>query len=496
MEHDAAKTGGQRADPEAQAGQALRRLRLARNWTQEEVAMRMTAYGYDFHQTTIAKIEAAQRPLRVRELADFAALYGVGVQDLVYPPSRSLPEIDQEIREVTVRLETAQEAVVRASDELMNARQAMDAAQALYRVSEAEVAVLQGRLASLSADREKVNSWEAERYSFLAEGTDKAERNPFEPSAASITSIAEGGPTVLRLVLGGHLRRLREASNITTEEAAKVIRASRSKISRLEMGRVGFKDREITDLLRLYGVTDEIERHQFRELAHKANNPGWWHDYSDILPNWFEAYIGLEMAAAEMWIYEVQSVPELLQTQDYSRAVTPWDHGAMSSKEIDRRIHLRTIRQDKFLGRSNPPSLRVVLDEALIQRQIGGPEVMRDQLKHLVEIAKRPNITVQVLPLETNTDSAEGSFKILQFGDFDLPDIVYVEQLTSALYIDKPQEISVYRRVMERLRARAYSPNHTIMFLQKLIAARDRKDPASVEQLHFSELNHSGAGAR
>src|SRR5262249_8689830 len=162
-------------------------------------------------------------------------------------------------------------------------------------------------------------------------------------------------------------------------------------------------------LLNLYGAKDPGEYQPLLELARQANTPGWWHDYSDILPNWFEEYIGLEMAATEIWVYEVQSVPELLQTDDYSNAVASRDYGDFPAREIERRVRLRTTRRAKFLDRSNPPALRVLLDEAVLRRQIGGATVMRNQLKHLAEIAERPNMTVQVLPLETSNDSAEGS---------------------------------------------------------------------------------------
>src|SRR4029077_20929015 len=150
-----------------------------------------------------------------------------------------------------------------------------------------------------------------------------------------------GGPTVLRILLGAQLRRLREAKRITLEDAGRVIRASGSKMSRLETGRVGFKDRDISDLLTLYGVTDEEERETLRALDRRANAPGWWHDYSDVLPHWFEAYVGLEEVAIQIRAYEVQFIPGLMQTEDYARAVTLLGHDAASAREIERRAPLR-----------------------------------------------------------------------------------------------------------------------------------------------------------
>src|SRR6185437_8443645 len=143
-----------------------------------------------------------------------------------------------------------------------------------------------------------------------------------DPVQSPITPPDTDSPTALRILLGAQLRRLREAKRVSLEEAGNVIRASHSKISRLETGRVGFKDRDIVDLLTFYGVTDENERESLRALATRANAPGWWHDYSDVLPNWFETYVGLEEAARQIRCYEVQFVPGLLQTGDYSRAVT------------------------------------------------------------------------------------------------------------------------------------------------------------------------------
>ena len=427
----------------------------------------MTAYDYDFHQTTIAKIEAAQRPLRVRELADFAALYGVEVQDLVYPPTRSLPEIDREIEELRARLASAEADASRARHQLDGARAAADAAQAAYQASAGEVAVLEGRLGSLSADREKAVNWEPDEGPPPPEWSDKPDQGILEPTATSIASTA-GDPTVLRIVLGMRLRRLRETAGITTERAGYSIRASRSKISRLEAGRIGFKIRDITDLLTLYGITDEEDRQALLQFARQANAPAWWHEYADILPSWFEPYIGLEASASEMRTYEAKSVPELLQTVDYSRAAIR-GYAPVSAKEIERRVRLRMARQEHVLDRPNPPHLRVVLDEAVLWRNVGGPAVVHDQIAHLAKIAGRPNITIQVLPFRASNDGAEGSFSILHFAERDLPDIVYAEQLTSAVYLDSSEGVEAYGRVLQRLTAQALTSRQTTQFLERLL---------------------------
>jgi transcriptional regulator with XRE-family HTH domain len=260
-----------------------------------------------------------------------------------------------------------------------------------------------------------------------------------------------GGPTVLRILVGAQLRKLREARRITLEEAASVIRASASKMSRLETGRVGFKDRDITDLLTYYSVSDPQQRETLRDLARNASAQGWWHDYSDILPTWFEAYVALEEAAIGIRAYEIQFVPGLLQTEEYARAVALLGHPSPQAEDIERLVSLRMARQG-LLSRAAPPHLWAVLDEAVLRRPVGRPGVMRAQLKHLLEVAERSNVTIQVIPFQVGGHAAAGGpFSILRFAEPDLPDVVYLEQLTSALYLDKRETVGHYLAVMERL---------------------------------------------
>jgi transcriptional regulator with XRE-family HTH domain len=285
-------------------------------------------------------------------------------------------------------------------------------------------------------------------------------------------SIAEaaGGPTVLRILLGGQLRKLREAAGITPDDAGYEIRASRSKISRLEHGRVGFKERDVADLLTLYGVTDIGERRHFLRLAERANNPGWWARYDDVLPDWFETYIGLEQATSLIRTYELQFVPGLFQTVDYARAVTMLGHRAASAEEIERRVSLRLQRQE-ILARVEPvPKVWAVIDESALRRPLGGREVMRAQLRHLIELTESPQVTLQIMPFDRGGHSAAGgSFTILRFADADLPDIVYIEQLTGALYLDRPEELDHYREVMNSLSAEAETPFESERQLTTLI---------------------------
>jgi transcriptional regulator with XRE-family HTH domain len=258
------------------------------------------------------------------------------------------------------------------------------------------------------------------------------------------------GPTVQRLVLGGHLRRLREEAGMTTERAAASIRGSHSKISRMEHGRVGFKERDIADLLTLYEIGPGDEREALLRLAREANAPGWWQPYSDILPHWVEPYFGLEAAASFIREYELQFVPGLLQVEEYARAVIRLGN-LPSEEEVDRRARARISRQE-ILGRENPPKVWAVLDEGALRRVIGGPVVMRAQLLHLIDMCDHPAVTLQILPFAAGAHRAMGGpFTILRYTEPDLRDVVYIEQLTSALYLDKPTEVDAYLEVIEEV---------------------------------------------
>jgi transcriptional regulator with XRE-family HTH domain len=278
-----------------------------------------------------------------------------------------------------------------------------------------------------------------------------------------------GRPTALRIALGGHLRRLREASGITREAAGDTIRASSSKISRLELGRVSSKERDVADLITLYGVTDVEEREILLTLARQANAPGWWREYGDVLPNWFETYLGLEQAASVIRAYEPQLVPGLLQTEDYARAIMLLRHLHMSHSEIERRVALRMARQT-FLSQPAAPDLWVALDEAALRRPLGDQKVQQAQLLHLIEMAQRPNITLQIVPFDVGAHAAAGGpFTILRFSEPDLPDIVYLEHLTNALYLDKKRDIVEYLAIMDNLCIQAKSPTDTLSLLRKVI---------------------------
>lgn len=276
-------------------------------------------------------------------------------------------------------------------------------------------------------------------------------------------------PTVLRIALGGQLRRLREARGITREAAGDAIRASGAKISRLELGRVGFKERDIADLLTLYGITQPEEREAFLSLARQANSRGWWHQYGDLLPSWFQTYLGLEQSAKLIRGYEPQFVHGLLQTPAYARAVVGLGEHQGDPEEIDRRVALR-LRRQEVLTAKQPLTLWMVIDEAALRRPIGGLPVLREQLEHLITMAERPNITLQVMPYDVGGHAAAGgSFTILRFNEPDLPDVVYLEQLTSALYLDKKADTEQYLTVMDRLSVQAAPPDKTPTLLRAII---------------------------
>jgi hypothetical protein len=270
---------------------------------------------------------------------------------------------------------------------------------------------------------------------------DRPDRGPVELSAEA---------TVLRMLLGAQLRRLREAADISAEKA-------------------GYEIRDIEDLLTLYSVTDPQERSQILDLARQSSTPDWWTKYGDLLPGWFESYLGLESAAETIRSFQVQFIPGLFQTEDYARAITRLGHQAAPAEEIERRVTLRLQRQE-LLTRPVPPRVWMIMDEAVLRRPYGGPDVMRAQLRHLLDTARLPHVTLQVVPFyHGGHAAASGSFSILRFAERDLPDIVYIEQLTSAVYLDQRPDVEHYLEVVHRLSGEALTPAATIRFIEQVI---------------------------
>lgn len=279
-----------------------------------------------------------------------------------------------------------------------------------------------------------------------------------------------GGPTALRIVLGSQLRRLREAAEITRAEAGYSIRGSESKISRLELGRVGLKERDVADLLTMYGVTDQGDRESFLQMVRRSNEPGWWHRYNDLMPDWFQDYVGLEEAASRILTYELQFVPGLLQTEDYAKAIASHGRPELAGEDVERRVALRMSRQ-KILARPGAPRLWAVVDESVLHRPIGGREVMLAQLDYLLEATKQSQITLQIVPFSLSGYAAEGPFTMLRFTEPALPDIVYIEHLAGAMYLDRREELELYGRVFDRLTVDAATPDRTRQMLTKARAA-------------------------
>ena len=278
-----------------------------------------------------------------------------------------------------------------------------------------------------------------------------------------------GGPTVLRMLLGAQLRRLRETAGVTRDDAGYHIRASGSKISRMELGRVSFKERDVTDLLEFYGVDDLAEREKLVQLTREANATPWYQKFQDVVPDWFHVFVGLEEAAQLIRVYEVQFVPGLLQTEEYARAVILQGAPGLEPDEVERRVALRMGRQ-KLLTRESPPRYWVIMDEAALRRPMGGRDVHVGQIERLIDLVGEPNITIQVMPFRYGGHAAEGgAFTIMRFPETDLPDVVYMEYLTGAHYIDKPEEVERYAAVMERLSVAGTSPDRTREILSGML---------------------------
>ena len=267
----------------------------------------------------------------------------------------------------------------------------------------------------------------------------------------------EHSPTVRRRRLASELRSLREAARLTCEEVAEHLECSASKISRVETGRVSVSPRDVRDMLALYGV-DPQRLDSLVQLARESRQKGWWHAYSDTIQPRFATYVGLEDAASEIRTYEVNLVPGLLQTEDYARSVISAGNLTGSLEAAERRVALRMARQPMLLSGHNPPQLWAVLDEAVLHRTVGGPGLMRLQLEHLVDVASRPNVAVQVIPYGAGAHPGMGKpFVILSFPERADPDVVYLEDLTSTLYLEDVDEVDRYNVLFNHLRATALS---------------------------------------
>jgi transcriptional regulator with XRE-family HTH domain len=267
---------------------------------------------------------------------------------------------------------------------------------------------------------------------------------------------AEHSPTVRRRRLALELRRLREAARLTCEEVAEHLECSTSKVSRIETGRVSVSPRDVRDMLDLYGVSAQ-EGASLVQLARDSRQKGWWHAYSDTIEPRFATYIGLESAASEIRIYEVTLIPALLQTEDYARTVIAAGTVGGDHDGVERNVALLMARQPPLTS-DDPPRLWAVLDEAALRRTVGGAGLMRLQLDHLLDLSRLPNVAIQVIPFGAGAHPAMGRpFVILAFPERADPDVVYLEDLTSALYVEDVDEVDRYNIFFNHLRATALS---------------------------------------
>ena len=273
-----------------------------------------------------------------------------------------------------------------------------------------------------------------------------------------------GAPTVMRMVLGRRLQDLRERAGLSYEEAGAALEVTHSTIRRMEKAEVSLKILYVDRLLRTYGVTDPGEIESFLALVREANQPGWWHRYRDVLPDWFSAHVSLEVEAALIRAYEPHYVHGLLQTPDYARAVLRAGLPHVSEAEINRLVDLRVERQS-LLTRPDAPRFWGVMDETVFRRA-NDPKVLRAQVDRLIEAAALPNVTLQVMPFAAGPHPAMyGPFCIFRFRFQELPDIVYSESLRGAVYIDDRDDVSMYLEALDRMCAQSAPAPSTEAYL-------------------------------
>jgi transcriptional regulator with XRE-family HTH domain len=276
------------------------------------------------------------------------------------------------------------------------------------------------------------------------------------------------GPTVRRRRLGSELRRLREAHSLKLEEAADKLGLAASTLSRIETGKAPTRTAYLTTMFDMYGVADPDQRQVLLEMAREGHRKGWWAVYDDVLPTGFDVYVGLEAEAAGLRVFEDQVVHGLLQTEEYARTVMTAVRRRQQPRAIDRAVELRMERQ-KVLTRPDPLRLWCILSEPVISRLIGGPQVMRAQLAHLLEVSQWPNVTLQVLPLASGVHPAlNGPFCILEFPERSDADVVYTEGVAGHAYLERDSEVRMCAEVFDLLRAAAASPADTVELISKI----------------------------
>ncbi|GAA2198267.1 MULTISPECIES: helix-turn-helix domain-containing protein [Streptomyces] len=281
-------------------------------------------------------------------------------------------------------------------------------------------------------------------------------------------SERRAAPTVGQVVLGKRLQELREAAGLSRDEAARVLRVASATVRRMEMAEVALKIPYVQVLLATYGVPEE-EADAFVRLAEEANQPGWWQRFHDVLPDWFSLYVSLEGAARIIRSYEPHFVPGLLQTEEYARAVLEAGTiGQTSPETVERHVSLRMERQ-RLLERDDPPHLWVIMDETVLRRPVSmRPEVLRDQLDRLLEYAERDRVTLQIAEFAAGPHPGTyAPFTLFRFAEPELPDMVFTEYLTGALYLDARREVAAHLEVLDHMTARAASAQRTLKLLRE-----------------------------
>ncbi|CAM5339263.1 Transcriptional regulator OS=Streptomyces gougerotii OX=53448 GN=GCM10010227_25400 PE=4 SV=1 [Streptomyces diastaticus subsp. diastaticus] len=273
-------------------------------------------------------------------------------------------------------------------------------------------------------------------------------------------------PTVRRRRLGQELRRLRELKGMTAEQVAERLLVSQSKISRLENGRRSISQRDVRDLCGVYEVEDHRIVDSLMQMAKDSRQQGWWHSFGDIP---YSVYIGLETDAASLRAYDPQVVPGLLQTRPYAEALIQGAIPEISPADAEKRVQVRMRRQDRVSSPENPLRLWTVMDEAALHRAVGTPEIMREQLEHLVRMSELPHVTVQVIPFTMGAHPGlNGQYAILEFPDATDSSVVYIEGVTSDLYLEKSNDVQKYSVMYEHLRAQALDPEKSREYIAEM----------------------------
>lgn len=296
---------------------------------------------------------------------------------------------------------------------------------------------------------------------------------PATPLPASPIQLLERRPDMgakaLSRVLGNYLRALRESVPMSPAAAGQHIRAHASKISRMETAHVSLKQRDVDDLLALYGVGAD-ERAQISVLVQRSAQPDWWQPYGEVVPDWLQQLIGLERDAHVIRTYETQFVPGLLQTPAYAQAVVVSGHRLAPQREIEQRVSLRLERQRR-MNENGAPVLWAIIDEGVLHRPVGGREVMRDQLAFLLDVLRQPGVRLQIASYEASAAATPGAaVTYLRFAQGFLPDVVYLEHMTSAVYLDRLEDLDRYRAALDELSALAATPAASRIMIEEALA--------------------------